>query len=889
MLLVFVNLVLVDQVFAGMSILPPFLFGPNLNMKTKIIITLLLFSTIITSFAKQIDSTTAKQVGMRFLTTKTNSIITEDEKNLKLEYLAKYKGTANSGVNYFYIFNLNSSGFVIVSADDIVIPILGYSTTNKFDATNIPDNAAKWLEGYVNQIRYAIENNLDASDEITIEWQELLNSNAISNIRPRAGSVSPLIKTTWDQRPYYNELCPFDKNVNKYAVTGCVATSMAQILKYWNYPSTGYGFHSYNHPTYGTLSANFGSTSYQWSSMPNNITKSNNAIATLMYHCGVSVDMNYGVDGSGAEGATIVSPSLKKYFGYATSVDVKERKDFTTNQWISLLKQELDASRPMYYEGTGQGGHAFVCDGYDNNGLFHFNWGWGSLADGFYNINALNPKNLGTGAGYGYYNSNQKVVIGIQPPSTVPNISMELYNDVITTPNPMYYASSFTVETNIYNNGTVDFAGDYCAAIFDKDYNFIDFVETKTGNNLQSGYVYTSNLIFSTNGILGMLPGTYYAGIYYRPKGGEWKAVSNSGTYSNFSQIIVANPQDIELKSDIILSPGVELTKGKSATVNFNIVNDGTSTFYGQYRANLYKLDGTFVQTINTAIENNGLPSGSYYSSLIALPTSAITAEPGTYLLAIIYNRNGSADWYYTGSSYFQNPIIVTVKLPPIQPDKYEVNNSIATAYNLPLTFSNNTATKNTVGSNCHISSDLDYYKINLPAGFLYTITPRLHDLYNSGNGNVYTLDALFSYSTDGSTWSDAYDDVLSTGIKQNGGTTLYFAVSPYFQGQIGTYLLDMKITRTSTASIDESYLTKTVNIYPNPTNGEVTVAFQSTNEIIGDINLLNIQGQLISKIPHSKKEEEVSFSMAQYPPGVYFVQIQLATGSITKKLILNK
>ena len=203
--------------------------------------------------------------------------------------------------------------------------------------------------------------------------------------------------------------------------------------------------------------------------------------------------------------------------------------------------------------------------------------------------------------------------------------------------------------------------------------------------------------------------------------------------------------------------------------------------------------------------------------------------------------------------------------------------------------FTNNVATVNTAGSNCHIGSDYDYYKINLPAGYSYTITPRLHDLYNSGNGNAYTLDALFSYSSDGKTLSDAYDDILSTSIKQNGGSTLYFLVSPYFQGGVGTYLLDIKIIRTATSSIDESELTKVVNIYPNPTIGEVTVTFQSNNEIIGDINLLNIQGQLISKIPHVKKQEEVSFSMAKYPPGIYFVQIQLENGVITKKLILNK
>jgi hypothetical protein len=855
-------------------------------MKPKIIIALLLFSTIITSFAKQIDSTTAKYVGMRFLQTNTNSKLIEDEQELNLEYVAKYKGTANSSVNYFYIFNLNDTGFVIVSADDIVIPILGYSTTCKFDATDIPDNAAKWLEGYLDQIRYAIENNLEPSDEIKTEWQELLNNNAIKYVKPRAGSVSPLIQTKWDQNPHYNALCPFDKIANANAVTGCVATAMAQIMKYYNYPTKGSGFHSYNHPKYGTLSANFGSTTYQWNSMPIKVSSANSAVATLMYHCGVSVDMNYGVNGSYSYSSK-VAPALKDYFGYSNSAELKERKNFTTdNQWINLLKQELDAGRPLYYGGAGSngvGGHAFVCDGYNNSGYFNFNWGWGGTDNGFFTVNALNTS-------LGKFNNFQSIVIGIEPPSGLKTYNMVLYSDVSINPGPIiYYGNSFTVETNILNNGTTDFSGDYCAAIFDDNYIFIDFIETKTGNNLPSGYVYSTNLIFSASANLGRLPGTYYVGIFYKPTGGNWTIVSDNGSYINLTKLSIINPSDIELYSDVAVTPGTNLTKGQSATVNFNIWNKGNSTFYGKVQANLYKLDGTFVQTIGTYSETNGLPYNSVYAApFLKFSTTAITAEPGTYLLAIIHNINGSNDWYYTGSSDFQNPIKVVVQLPPLQPDKYEVNNTISQSYYLPITFTNNVATLNTVGSNCHIGSDYDYYKINLPAGYTYTITPRLHDLYNSGNGNTYTLDALFSYSSDGKIWSDAYDDIISTSIKQNGGSTLYFLVSPYFQGGVGTYLLDMKITRTSTSSIEESELTKVVNIYPNPTNGEVNVTFQSNNQIIGDINLLNIQGQLISKILHVKKQEDVSFSMAQYPPGIYFVQIQLENGVITKKLILN-
>jgi hypothetical protein len=145
------------------------------------------------------------------------------------------------------------------------------------------------------------------------------------------------------------------------------------------------------------------------------------------------------------------------------------------------------------------------------------------------------------------------------------------------------------------------------------------------------------------------------------------------------------------------VSPSTRLIQGQSASVNLNIRNDGLSTFLGQYQVNLYKLDGSFVQTINTVNENNGLPSGfTYQSPFFTFSASSITAIPGTYLLAVVHKPNTSSTWQLTGSSSFQNPIKVTVVTPSLQPDIYEVNNRVNQSYNLPITFSGNNATKNT-------------------------------------------------------------------------------------------------------------------------------------------------------------------------------------------------
>jgi len=266
-------------------------------------------------FAAPIDVATAKQVGETFLAkpvTATGVLKTKKQQpNLELVYTAtaiqissENQLLQNDAQTFvpFYIFSTENNGYVIVAGDDRVIPILGYSEDGTFDPNNIPPNMQKWLEGYKSEIRYVVENNIAATAEIQSEWQMLQSGGGIK-APSLADAVAPLLTTKWDQSPYYNDLCP-GTGSNK-AVTGCVATAMAQVMKFHNYPTTGTGFHSYNSANYGTLSANFGGTTYNWTNMPNQLTSSSSstqktAVATLMYHCGVSVDMMYSAQSSGA-------------------------------------------------------------------------------------------------------------------------------------------------------------------------------------------------------------------------------------------------------------------------------------------------------------------------------------------------------------------------------------------------------------------------------------------------------------------------------------------------------------------------------------------------------------------------------------------------------------
>jgi hypothetical protein len=860
-------------------------------MKNKILLlgVFLIFS--LASVAKQIDENTAKLAGTHFLSQKSSS----NALSLELVYTSSSHNGIDEGseaaVNYFYVFNSNTKGFVIVSGDDIVIPILGYSCKGVFDVNNIPQNVAKWLEGYKSEIRAGIQSNIQPTKEIEDEWKQLKNGTFNNSSAKDINNVNPLMQTQWNQSPFYNSLCPGG------SVTGCVATAMAQIMKYWNYPATGTGFHSYNHQSYGTLSANFGGTSYQWASMPNSVNSSNNAVATLMYHAGVSVDMDYSPESSGAYVISDLSPvtncaeyALETYFGYSTSLQGVQKSSYTQSQWLNLIKSELDASRPVLFAGIGTGGgHCFVADGYDNNDYIHFNWGWGGYSDGYFQINALNPAGTGIGGGDGGYNSDVQAVIGIEPPASSQGFDMALYDFVTPSSNTIYYGQAFDVSTNILNNGTNTFNGDYTAAIFDNNYNFIDYVQTLSGYSLQGGYIYSNNLTFATTGILGMVPGTYYVGIFYRPTGGNWVQVADYGSYSNLVQMTVINPNDIELNSSFVLTPGIVLTQGQSASANVNVVNNGANTFTGLYNVSLYNLDGTLAQSFGDLNESNGLPSGyTYNSPYLSFSTTSVNVNPGTYLLALQHNPNNTG-WQLTGSTNFTNPITVTVAAPGIQPDIYEVNNIKAQAYNLPITFSGNSATKNTTGSNCHNPTDVDFYKIILPSGYNYTITPRIHDSYNSGNGNTYTLDGLFSYSTDGVTWSTAFDDVMPGNITLNGGGTIYFKVASYFAGETGTYLLSMSLTRSASVEVSSIEMDNTIKIYPNPAKEFVMIDLNEFNGQASELHLINTQGQFVTSIGVFDEAKTINLPLSNYSEGIYFLQILTDKGILNKKIIISK
>ncbi|MBR4218902.1 MAG: C10 family peptidase [Bacteroidales bacterium] len=389
-------------------------------MKKLFFVWLLLGTMVL--MAAPVNPNQARKVALNFMRQTNPSGPVMKNSDGQLLYI---QTDSKSGTALFYVFQVGN-GFVMVAADDAVKPILGYSVTNSFPTSNMPVNMRSWIKNYGDEIQYVISNSIVADKSVRAQWENVSSETGNQTKGgAKSGSVAPLLKTTWNQWPYYNKFCP--GTGDDQAPTGCEATAMAQIINYYEYPAHGKGTHRYTpvYETYGEQFADFGATTYQYSLMPNELNENSSeaqvdAVATLMYHCGVALAMDYRPTESGAytEAARVAfinhfnydaQSTLKTYkytvagYGLPTTYT---RVVYEDDEWIQLLKDALDEEHPILYSGSsGKNGHAFVCDGYDANDYFHINWGWGGSCDGYFAIGALNPND-----DYAFNDDNEFVV-----------------------------------------------------------------------------------------------------------------------------------------------------------------------------------------------------------------------------------------------------------------------------------------------------------------------------------------------------------------------------------------------------------------------------------------------------------------------------------------------
>ena len=358
--------------------------------------------------AKQVSEQDAKKVALNFFNERVSQYKSAPNASFHISGIH----TVTEGDNpIYFIFSLENEGYVIVSAEDAVIPVLAYSFDGIYSEENQAPQFTAWMGQYARQISYARRTNAAPFHDAVSAWKHYLDSGNTSPLLPeRKLDVGPMINSNWNQPSPYNEMCPADPaGSNGHAIVGCVPVAMGQIMYYYRWPDHGTGSYTYFDSTYGTQHACFDSTWYKWNNMKNAITSSDSGIAQLLYHLGVSVDLKYGPLSSGMYNHK-AAYSLRTYFKYSPETRYVYR-DSTNLDWDSLIIAHLDRKMPLYYAGWSVpniNGHAFVCDGYQGGDYFHFNFGWNGLDNGYFYLDNLTP-------GGNNFNLAQELIINIYP------------------------------------------------------------------------------------------------------------------------------------------------------------------------------------------------------------------------------------------------------------------------------------------------------------------------------------------------------------------------------------------------------------------------------------------------------------------------------------------
>jgi hypothetical protein len=387
--------------------------------KFTLLITFLMLLTGLSATAKLVEKKDAKLAGKNFyyerLVQHTHQSVPYSSVTISQEFVEKDGNTP-----VYYIFNFAGNGYIMISADDCCYPVIGYSFDSQYNPENLPENFAFWMDGRKHEIIENINNSILPDFAISNEWNRLatFDPSSLSDSPSVVTEVAPLLTSLWDQGFPYNVLCPAEAacgTLGGHVTVGCVATAMSQIMYYWRWPVTGTGSHCYTpSPTYGQLCADFGNTTYDWNGMTDAPTSECYPAALISFHAGVSVNMKYNSTGDCASGAytSSVPGAFKNYFKYASTCTYAEKSSYSTSSWNTMITDDLNASKPVQYSGSGSGGgHSWVCDGYQGTDYFHMNWGWSGSSNGYFYLNNLNP------SGY-VFNNGQAAVFHIEPNST---------------------------------------------------------------------------------------------------------------------------------------------------------------------------------------------------------------------------------------------------------------------------------------------------------------------------------------------------------------------------------------------------------------------------------------------------------------------------------------
>lgn len=552
---------------------------------------------------------------------------------LRLAYTLK---SGNDG-NALYVFNGKTGGYLVTAADDIMPAVLGYSDSGCFDSDNVSPAMQWWLESYSRQLEYCQSQGV--ADAAVKE-----NPN-----KPKGGAVEPIVKTLWDQGSPYNLDCPKENNTRTY--TGCVATAMAQVIKAHEWPKEhGIGEYKYSWSYQGgaqRLRYDYASATFEWNQMLDRYHDADGnelgtdeqkaAVANLMYACGVGVQMDYGTNGSGAVSMR-VPRALIQNFGYSPSMRYVERDYFSYGNWDQLVYDELAAGRPVLYAGvTGnREGHEFVCDGYDGNGYFHFNWGWSGESDGYFLLTALNPPVLGIGGGMGGgFNFYQDIIVGMQPPVAE---SGDVNPYVLATGIMTAEVDGGKMKINVASNGMVNYGFFFCQNwedtrvvpgvrlygngkdLFfpsDDEYYFPSLTDRLEYGAYKNGY--TAKVDYSA-----LAPGQYVIypsvregeSVYpiYSPAAVTKRQYLNVGEDGSLEITMVADPEPEKAKLEIVgFEQQGDINPGEEGVVKADLKVEGDGKFDVSFSMNVYSEESLQNLVATVPYSQTGLEGGSVY------------------------------------------------------------------------------------------------------------------------------------------------------------------------------------------------------------------------------------------------------------------------------------
>lgn len=499
----------------------------------KRILSILAITALLASqtFATPVDVNRAKQVGMKYMQSNASRQIAA------LNHV--FTQHTEAGQPALYVFNAEN-GFVMVSADDVAQPILAFSAEERFNENDIPDGVAFFLRYYAAQIGYAVEHNLAPEADIAAQWEHVAADGFVNDNRGTT-DVGPLLTTSWNQDCYYNMLCPTSSNWQApcgHVYAGCAATAMSMVMQYWRWPEHGTGEYSYTPPGYPLQSVNFENATYDWDNMPNSLVASSTnvqkqAVAMLMWHCGVSIDMQYNYNGSGAHSESVPS-ALANYFRY-NHAELLPKDNYTKTEWEEMLMLQLDEGFPLYYAGSDEeSGHAFACVGYrSSDRKFRFNWGWsGSYNSSYFAIDALTNV-----SGYNL-NLNQRAIFDFIPDNVYDNLVPAATDLSVMAENAHSKTGHIT-----WTNPSVSLSGNALTNI-DKVVLLRDGVEVFSQNNVTPGATmsfddhvsdyncYQYRLYYLTNGTKGRFADVAYQ---YGPSC-TWKVICQTTGFQGWNR-----------------------------------------------------------------------------------------------------------------------------------------------------------------------------------------------------------------------------------------------------------------------------------------------------------------------------------------------------------------